>query len=293
MQPLISVNNTLNIFGFHNIYYFEFDKNHSHPLEKHDFWEMVYVDMGTIVAVGENEQFNLQEEQVIFREPGESHAHISNSKNSSNLLVVSFSSDSSCMEFFKDNKVFTLDKHSKMLLSLFVNEAGLALGKIPYYYHDISPLDFSGEAFGASQLMENHFIEFLIKLMRKNVVAEDRTPALNQEKELSKPEMIAEYLQTHIYEKLTLSKLCDKFFMQKSQISALFKSHTGKSPMKYFSLLKIDEAKKLLRDNKLSVSEISDILNYSDIYSFSRAFKVSTGFSPTEYKKSISHYMEE
>lgn len=291
MQPLISVNDTVKISGFHNVYYFEFNKKHSHPLENHDFWEMVYVDMGSIVAVGENESFNLQEGQVIFREPKEPHAHISNSKNSNNLLVVSFSCDSKCMEFFKENKVFTLDKTARTLLSLFVNEATLALGKIPYYYHDISPLDFSGEVFGASQLMENHFIEFLIKLIRNNIEADDRAIVSNQKGELSKAEKITEYLHAHIYDKLTLNELCDNFFMQKSQISAIFKSHTGQSPMKYFGNLKIEEAKKLLRDDELSVSEISYKLKFSDIYSFSRAFKTATGFSPTEYKKSISHYM--
>ena len=292
MQPLISAKSTLSIDGFHNIYYFEFDKKHSHPLEKHDFWEMVYVDKGSIVAVGENESFNLREGQVIFRKPSEYHAHNSDFKTSNNLLVVSFSSRSECMEFFKTNKVFTLDKTTKTLLSLFVNEATLALGKIPYYYHDISPLDFSGEVFGASQLMENHFTEFLIKLIRGSNNFEDHAVWSSKEVKFSKSEMIAEYLECHIYDKITLNQLCNKFFLQKSQISAIFKSHTGQSPMKYFANLKVEEAKKLLRDDELSVSEISYKLKFSDIYSFSRAFKVATGFSPTEYKKSISHYME-
>lgn len=292
MQPLIKANEALKIEGFHNIYYFEFDKNHSHPVEKHGFWEMVYVDMGSIVAVGENENVNLCEGQVIFREPLEPHAHISNSKNANNLLVVSFSCESKCMEFFKTNKIFTLDKTAKTLLSLFANEAALALGKIPYYYHDISPLDFSGEKFGASQLMENHFTEFLIKLMRGNSNPENVGVPAAKTGEFSKAEMITEYLESHIYDKITLNELCGKFFLQKSQISAIFKAHTGKSPMKYFGALKIEEAKKLLRDDELSVSEISYKLKFSDIYSFSRAFKLATGFSPTEYKKSISHYVE-
>ena len=57
--------------------------------------------------------------------------------------------------------------------------------------------------------------------------------------------------------------------------------------MEYFSELKIEEAKKLLREDNLSVSQITFKLNYSSIHNFSRAFKKATGFSPTGYKKSV------
>ena len=287
MQPLVNVNDVLEIKGFHNIYYFEFNKHHTHPLEKHSFWEMVYVDMGEIIAVSKDESLNLEGGQVIFREPDEEHAHISDLKSSNNLLVISFSADEKGMEFFKKNKVFTLDKTLKTLLSLFVKEAQLALGKIPYSYYDLSPLDFSGETFGASQLMKNHFAEFLIKLIRNNTSSENKGKQLRDVGD-NKAQPIEEYLKEHIYDDVSLGDLCELFYLRKSQLSAVFKEFTGKSPMKYFANLKIEEAKKLLRDDELSVSEISYKLNFSDIYSFSRAFKTTTGFSPSEYKKSIS-----
>lgn len=287
MQPLIFVNEAIEIEGFHNIYYFEFDKHHAHPLEKHNFWEMVYVDMGEIIAVNEDGEENLKSEQVVFRSPGEPHAHISNLKSSNNLLVVSFSCNSPSMEFFKKNKTFSLDKTAKTLLTLFTKEAKNALGGIPNHFKDHSPLDFSDETFGASQLMKAHFTEFLIKLIRSSAdLTEDK-----YNRELSKDnkaELIENYMREHIYEDLTLNDLCNIFFLRKSQLSSVFKEFNGTSPMKYFLNLKIEEAKKLLRDNELSVSEIAYKLNFSDIYSFSRAFKNATGFSPSQYKKSIS-----
>ena len=57
--------------------------------------------------------------------------------------------------------------------------------------------------------------------------------------------------------------------------------------MQYYHLLKISEAKKLLREEDYSVSEIAGIFGYSGIHNFSRAFKKATGFSPIGYKKSI------
>ena len=74
--------------------------------------------------------------------------------------------------------------------------------------------------------------------------------------------------------------------MGKTQLCTLFKEHCGEGPIEYYSMLKIARAKKLLLDG-VSVSKISDMLGYSSIHNFSRAFKKTVGVSPTEYKKKI------
>ncbi len=288
MQPLTKPDKVLSLDGFHNIYYFEFNKNHAHPVEAHDYWEMVYVDMGNILAITGKDSIPLEQEQVIFRAPGETHAHISNKEHSNNLLVVSFSCDSPCMAFFKQHKVFTLDKTAKTLLSLFINEVKNALGHIPNRFSDRAPLDFSEETFGASQLMEFHFSEFLIKLIRSHSDNHPHADTKRQPTADNQAERITAYLQAHIYESIDLNDLCNAFYLRKSQLSLLFKNALGTSPMKYFGELKIAEAKKLLREDVYSISEIAEKLGFSCIHSFSRSFKTITGFCPTAYKNSVS-----
>lgn len=51
--------------------------------------------------------------------------------------------------------------------------------------------------------------------------------------------------------------------------------------------MKIDYAKKYIRENDYNMSQIADILGYESIHYFSRQFKKVTGMSPTEYSKSI------
>ena len=51
--------------------------------------------------------------------------------------------------------------------------------------------------------------------------------------------------------------------------------------------MKIDRAKKLLSQQKYSVSEIADMLGFGSVYYFSRQFKLHTDMSPTEYINSI------
>ena len=50
-------------------------------------------------------------------------------------------------------------------------------------------------------------------------------------------------------------------------------------------LLKVMEAKRLIDEEKLNFTEISEKLNFSSPYYFTKVFKKSVGLSPSEYKK--------
>ena len=279
----------IQIAGFNNVYYFEHSKDFSHLPEKHDFWEMLYVDKGQIIAITEGIGCVLEQGQAIFHEPEEVHAHISDKKNANNMLVVSFTIAHGDMSFFK-KKTFTFDKTSRMLLSLFMQEAQNALGKLPSDYNDKSTLDFKKEKFGSTQLMQCYFTEFLIKLIRSGSEQSDRFYSNSESRSLGDNKTVAliiQHLEQNLYHSVTLSELCDHFFIGKSQLNVIFHEYTGKSPMHYYSELKIKEAKRLLREGNHSVSEIGELLGYSGIHNFSRAFKNETGFSPMKYKKSV------
>ena len=288
---LKQIKRDITIDGFNSIYYFEFGKDFSHAPEKHDFWEMVYVDGGEIISVTDGLGRTLSQGQVIFHRPMEIHAHVSNKVVSNNMLVVSFTTKSEAMEFF-DKKIFSLDKTGKTLLSLFINEARNALGKIPGDYDNKNPIDFSSAPFGSLQLLECYLTEFLLILRRStadNGIKVSRDSDAKVLAQSSIAELIISYMKENIYTDLTLSDICKKFFMGKSQLCKLFGDYTGESPIEYYSRLKMAEAKKLLIEDDLSVSTISDKLGYSSVHNFSRAFKKSAGFSPAHYRKKINH----
>lgn len=279
----------IELIGFNSIYYFEFGKDFSHPPEKHDSWEMVYVDSGEINAVTDGIGRTLSQGQIIFHRPMELHAHISNRIVPNNMLVVSFTTQSPAMEFF-DKKIFTLDKTAKTLLTLFIREAKAALGEIPGEYGNEPSLDFSTAPEGSFQLLECYLTEFLLILKRGGSSAGSRATRSENSRELAQSsitELIAAYLEENIYSNITLGDICAKFFMGKSQLCKIFDEHMNEGPIEYFSRLKMAEAKRLLRKD-MSVSSISDMLGYSSIHSFSRAFKKSIGLSPTEYKRKIN-----
>ena len=286
-----AIKRDITIDGFNSIYYFEFGKDFSHAPEKHDFWEMVYVDGGEIIAVTDGLGRTLTQGQVIFHKPMEIHAHVSNKVVPNNMLVVSFTTKSQAMDFF-DKKIFTLDKTGKTLLTLFIKEANIALGKIPGEYSNKNPIDFSASPFGSVQLLECYLTELLLILSRTDENSGTKVTRNDDSKELAQSsiiELISAYLKENIYSSITLSDICSKFFMGKSRLCMLFSEYMGESPIEYYSRLKMSEAKKLLLRDELSVSNISDLLGYSSIHNFSRAFKKAVGTSPGEYRKKINH----
>ena len=286
LQP---IQREIEIKGFHSIYYFEFDKNFSHLPEKHDFWEMVYVDKGNITAITDGFAQTVSHGQVIFHKPDEIHAHISNKIDPNNMLVISFTTHSPEMMFF-DKKIFTLDKTAQTLLTLFLSEAKNALHPIPYEYENKKPLDFSQAAFGSVQLLECYLTEFLIILKRSNKEMIDKFIYSNNSRIIAQNsllDLIIDYMKKNIHSSISVKDICNHFLMCKTQVFDLFNKNLGTSPIDYFNTLKTEYAKDLLKNKSFSVSHIANTLGYINIHSFSRAFKNITGSSPSEYRKGL------
>lgn len=279
----------LNIIGFHSVYYLELGKDFFHSPEKHDFWEMVYVDSGKTTATRNNFTYPLVQGQLVFHRPGELHSHFSNNKDPSNLFVVWFSCPGKTMSFFEE-KIFMLEKSSRKILSLFLAEAENALGHLKSGYRDVSPLNFDNSEFGSPQLMECYFIEFLYSLIRSNEISIHNIKKTNTTAKIAENALvnkINDFLEQNVYYPLTLQIICEHFNLSKSYLCRIYKEYTSSGIMKYFTELKIKEAKKLLRQDELNISQIADMLGYSGIHNFTRSFKTETGFSPSEYKKRI------
>lgn len=286
---LIPIAQEIEIKGFHSIYYFEFDKNFYHPSEKHDFWEMVYVDDGCIHAIVDGVGCELSKGQVIFHTPTEPHSHIANHCDSSNLVVIAFSCSSPAMSFFT-RKIFSLEKPSKKILSLFLEEARNAMGYIPGDFHNKSPLDFSHAAPGSVQLMQCYLVEFLFSLIRSDKVYVQNMQHTQDSRRIAESALvnsIVSFIEENLALQPSLQLLCQHFSVSRTYLCRIFKEENGTSPIDYWIDLKMKEAKKLIREGNYNITQISELLGYSSIHHFTRMFKRTTGLSPTAYKMSV------
>lgn len=89
----------------------------------------------------------------------------------------------------------------------------------------------------------------------------------------------------HVSQNISLKELGGLVFLSESQVVRRFKRDLGTTPHEYSLNLKLEQAKKLLRNTRLMVREIAEYLGFCDEHYFSYIFKKKTGRTPLEYRR--------
>ena len=98
--------------------------------------------------------------------------------------------------------------------------------------------------------------------------------------------MVRRYIDNHYKEQLTLDLLAVAANVNKYYLAHAYKQVYGISPINHMIARRVQEAKRLLIETDLSLSQISVILGFSSPSYFSQRFRKSEGISPVDYRKS-------
>ena len=133
--------------------------------------------------------------------------------------------------------------------------------------------------------IEALIMDILISVFRKvlNIKTEKRTEKPSQKEVVI--HNVVNYINSS-QKLLTLKDIAAKFFYDYNYISKNFKNTMGIGLRDYLYDIRLEKAKQLLSSSDKSVTEISELLGYSCIHSFSRSFKQKFGISPENYKNS-------
>lgn len=274
---------SLNIEEIYTIHYFEYVIDFDFPGELHDFWEGVYVDAGEVTITAGIEKTVMKQGEFFLHRPLEFHSIACNG-STANAIVFSFSSG--CKELFSiAGKAIKCSDNEKLLLSRIIDEGKNAFSDPlnDVYTEKLHPAKNS--LFGAAQCLKNIMELLLIDMIRSQAT---KTKTVSYSPTLIQMQEICEYIDSHIYEPLKFEDLCDRFSMSKTVLKKLFRESLGCGAMEYYNKRRISAAKRMLREKKYSITEISDILQFSSIHYFSRKFKQATNMSPMEYQRSVS-----
>ena len=94
----VQLERPLRIEQLYTVHYFEYTSSYAFAGESHDFWELLYVDKGSVCVTAGEERFDLGRGQMVFHPPGEFHALSANGVTAPDLVVVSFRCDSPAMD---------------------------------------------------------------------------------------------------------------------------------------------------------------------------------------------------
>ncbi len=289
MFRLLRLKKEIHIEGLYTFFYFEHGRDFRYVGERHDFWEMVYVDHGEISAVSDNTAYTLPQGNVIFHRPMEFHGMTAVNNKPHNVLVVTFETKSPAMEQFA-KKIFTVQTHAKKILSRMLNEMTIALGPQYNRTENDEPLVLQDEKARAYQIGILQLENFLLELLRDNQSvdrAEKQSQLAKKNVENAMADAIKDYLAAHIYTSISLGDVCRHFHMSRSYICQLFKNETGRGVIDYYIYLKIKEAKLLIREGQLNFTQIAEKLGYTSLQHFTRSFQSRENMSPSRYEKSI------
>ncbi len=91
-------------------------------------------------------------------------------------------------------------------------------------------------------------------------------------------------ISERFFEDLNLDDISKELHISPQYLSRLYKNETGENFIERLTSVRIENAKKLLKESKYSIKEICYMSGYCDPNYFSKLFKKHVGISPTDYR---------
>ena len=251
-------------------YDFRWDASFRFAGERHDFWEFVCVLDGMVEVVEDEKVYLLSSGEMICHASGEFHRIRSFGNTAPHVLVLSFQHEGEIPAKLADG-LFLLSSDER-------NEYQAIFSRAKAWFSDCVPNDQLAGAEAAAALTS-----FLCRL----ATTHDPHNTQSHSDRAREYRRIVEIMQDAVCENLSLAEIAARAAVSASTVKALFAAFSSISPIKYYSQLQIEHAKKLLWEG-VSIAEIADRMRFSSPNYFSSFFKRLHGASPRDYAQACS-----
>ncbi|MGM7267945.1 AraC family transcriptional regulator, partial [Erysipelothrix rhusiopathiae] len=247
-----------------------FDSDWHSTLHSHPFAELMYVVRGSgYFRFADNLKLPIQADDLIIINPNVLHTECSDAEGGLEYIVLGIDG----VEFYTEQNahpgvsIHNYEDYKHEIL--FYIKAILEAGKT---HDEMSEL-----------IVENLLRVLVLNTMRRTTSLLDvETSTGGENKDCI---FLEHYLNLHYRENITLDHLASLTFLNKFYLSHIFKEQTGLSPIDYLLRKRMIEAKKLLVNTDLSITQISDIVGFRSPSYFSQFFKNVESMSPSTYRK--------
>jgi AraC family transcriptional regulator of arabinose operon len=258
-----------------------------HPDRVMDVHLFIYVTHGNLVIWEGNTEFRLENGDALFLKRGIRHFGIESPSLDSNWFYIHFNIDAPSFDEQRKYESFSMLHSVNSFFSTSLYRTAIKLPKYirlsnnNYVERKLKELkDLFGSSNGVRhlllsiQLMELFLYCYQMSETQKKYTKADIT--VNK---------IIEYLENNSDHKISRNEIAVEIQLNYNYLCDVFKQKTGLSIIEFHTRLRINKATEMLKKTSLNISEIGEILGFSNLFYFSRIFKKITGYSPTDYLK--------
>ncbi len=262
----------------------------------HEEVEILYFSGGKFRLEVNMESFPLPSECFCFINPGERHSIITETSDSHFEDAVVFSLGILSFDSYDEAQIHLLRpiQNGKLLFPRFLTPQHPAFVPVRNAFTDIMHSFGQSPAEGSfdSQLVTDNFTSQLyIKASLLYILATLSSHRLftPTEKDLDKRvesiKTALTYISDNYQNKIYISDLARQVNLNGQYFCRLFKKAIGRSPMAYINEYRIRQAKRLLENTDIAVTEVCLECGFNNLGNFMHEFRRATGTTPLQYRK--------
>ena len=210
--------------------------------------------------------------------------------------IYPVNSEQRIINYLSANNIGMINQELKEIRNMIVSEEYVSFDNILFIYNQIvgAAIKYLGENnIGTSRVFAYRgnvyaavasfdTLEEIEKYMQG--FFEDILSFLHYQDDSGIPSRILRYLNEHYREDIVFEEMASRIGISYSYMRRLVKEVTGKSIIDYINALRIQDAKRLLKETDMGIAQIAHEVGYRNIQSLNRFFRKYEGMSPSEYK---------
>ncbi|MBS0663216.1 MAG: helix-turn-helix domain-containing protein [Verrucomicrobia bacterium] len=149
--------------------------------------------------------------------------------------------------------------------------------------HQVVATHASGHVTGPARSAV-HLAEVLLELLAESRGARPGDPG---QRDRARVQAIVRHMTENLARPVDHPALERFSGLSPSRLQALFRAVTGHPPLDYLRRLRVEEARRLLADRRLSVKEVGARTGFRDTSHFSKVFRRVDGLSPAHYRDAL------
>ena len=260
----------IHIKTLYTVLYQEKDKQFCFNGEKHPFWELTYVNKGSMICEVDGKTYQLHQGQLMFFSPYQFHQQRSDGKTPLSFLTLTF-----------DGSLLTREPLSERVI--YCDESCLNI--IRSMIREAKDSQLYGDDMITCEL--TRLIITVVRNFMSDAVVVKVPTRLKVTVDNKYVSECIDLIHSNIASSITLPWLAKQLNLSPSYLSSLFKQKVGRSISEYVRLVRLEKVKEMIGEGKYTIAQISYIMGYCSPTYLSTEFRREFDMSPKEYAKML------